>query len=176
MAETGIEFNRMSLMTLEPLLDAPFAVQIHVAAVTPAALLGAYILLRPKGTPLHRLLGRIWMALMIVTAMSSFFIHELDLFYGFSPIHLLSIATLFGSWNAIAAARRGDIRLHKRIVTGLYFGGIVLAGLFTFLPGRIMHTVIFTGAEWPAVLAAAVTGSILIAIVLRRRRERLIAR
>ncbi len=92
-----------------------------------AALLGAYILLRPKGTPLHRLLGRIWMVLMIVTAISSFFIHQLDLFYRFSPIHLLSIATLFGSWNAIAAARRGDIRLHKRIVAYLYFGGIILA-------------------------------------------------
>jgi uncharacterized membrane protein len=176
LAETGIEFNRMSLMILEPLLGAPLAVQIHVTAVTPAALLGAYILLRPKGTPLHRLLGRIWMALMVVTAISSFFIHELDLSYGFSPIHLLSIATLFGSWNAIAAARRGDIRLHKRIVAGLYCGGIVLAGLFTFLPGRIMHAVVFTGAERPAALAAAVIGSILVAIVLRCRRGRLIAR
>lgn len=135
-------------MTLEPLFDAPLAVQIHVAAVTPAALLGAYILLRPKGTPLHRLLGRIWMVLMIVTAISSFFIHQLDLFYRFSPIHLLSIATLFGSWNAIAAARRGDIRLHKRIVVSLYFGGIILVSLFTFVPGRIMHAVVFTGAEW----------------------------
>ncbi|MBX5189878.1 DUF2306 domain-containing protein [Rhizobium sp. NZLR3b] len=176
MAERGIEFNRMSPMTLEPLLDAPLAVLIHVGAVTPAALLGAYILLRPKGTALHRLLGRIWMVLMMVTAISSFFIHQLDLFYGFSPIHLLSIATLFGAWNAIAAARRGDIRLHKRIVAGLYFGGIVLAGLFTLVPGRIMHAVIFTGAQWPAALAAAVIGSILAAIVLRRRRGGLIAR
>ena len=176
MAERGIEFNRMPLMTLEPLLDAPLAVQIHVAAVTPAALLGAHLLLRPKGTPLHRLLGRIWMALMVVTAVSSFFIHQINLFYGFSPIHLLSIATLFGSWNAIAAARRGDIRQHKRIVTGLYFGGIVVAGLFTFVHGRIMHAVAFTGAEWPAVLIAALIGSILVAIVLRRGRGRLVAR
>lgn len=163
-------------MTLEPLLDAPLAVQIHAAAVTPAALLGAYMLLRPKGTPLHRLLGRIWMALMVVTAISSFFIHQINLFYGFSPIHLLSIATLFGSWNAIAAARRGDIRLHKRIVTSLYFGGIVLAGLFTFVPGRIMHAVAFTGAEWPAALIAGLIAAILAAIVLRRGRGRLIAR
>ncbi|WP_047614238.1 DUF2306 domain-containing protein [Rhizobium sp. IY2] len=176
MAERRIEFNRTPPMTLEPLLDAPLAVQIHVAAVTPAAALGAYILLRPKGTPRHRLFGRIWMALMVVTAISSFFIHELDLIYGFSPIHLLSIATLFGSWNAIAAARRGDIRLHRRIVAGLYFGGIVLAGLFTFLPGRIMHAVVFTGGQWPAALAAAVIGSILAAIALRRRRGRLMAR
>jgi uncharacterized membrane protein len=176
LAERGIEFNRMPPMTLEPLLDAPFAVQIHVATVTPAALLGAYILLNPKGTPQHRLLGKLWMALMVVTATSSFFIHQINLFYGFSPIHLLSISTLFGSWNAVAAARRGDIRLHRRIVTGLYFSGIVLAGLFTFLPGRIMHRVAFTGAEWPAVFVAALIGAILVAIVLRSRRGDPIAR
>jgi membrane associated rhomboid family serine protease len=76
----------------------------------------------------------------------------------------------------MSAARRGDTRLHKRIAAGLYFGGIVLAGLFTFVPGRIMHAVVFTGVEWPAALAAAVIGSILVAIVLRRRRGRLIAR
>lgn len=176
MAEREIEFNRMPLMTLQPLLDAPLAIQIHVAAVLPAALLGAYLLLRPKGAPLHRLLGKIWMALMVVTAVSSFFIHQINLLYGFSPIHLLSIATLFGSWNAIAAARRGDIRLHKRIVASLYFGGIVLAGLFTLVPGRIMHAVAFTGAEGPAALVAGLIATILAAIVLRRGRGRLIAR
>lgn len=176
MAEREIEFNRMPLMTLQPLLDAPLAIQIHVAAVLPAALLGAYLLLRPKGTPLHRLLGKIWMALMVVTAVSSFFIHQINLFYGFSPIHLLSIATLFGSWNAIAAARRGDIRLHKRIVASLYFGGIVLAGLFTLVPGRIMHAVAFTCAEGPAALVAGLIATIPAAIVLRRGRGRLIAR
>ncbi|EJZ19621.1 DUF2306 domain-containing protein [Rhizobium sp. Pop5] len=163
-------------MTLEPLLDAPLAVQFHVAAVTPAALLGAYILLNPKGTPLHRLLGKIWMALMAVTAISSFFIHQINLFHGFSPIHLLSIATLFGSWNAIAAARRGDIRRHKRMVASLYFGGIVLAGLFTLVPSRIMHRVVFTGAEWQASLVAALIGAILVAMVLRGRRRERIAR
>jgi len=42
-------------------------------------------------TPLHRLLGKIWMVLMVITSLSSFFIHQIDLFYGFSPIHLLSI-------------------------------------------------------------------------------------
>lgn len=84
-------------MTLEPLLNASPAIQIHVATVLPAALLGAHLLLRPKGTPRHRLLGKIWMALMVVTAASTFFIHELNMFFGFSPIHLLSIATLFGA-------------------------------------------------------------------------------
>ena len=37
-------------MTLEPLFNSPLAIQIHVLAVVPAAILGAYLLARPKGT------------------------------------------------------------------------------------------------------------------------------
>ncbi|MGV1756042.1 DUF2306 domain-containing protein [Rhizobium sp. A22-96] len=144
-------------MTLEPLLHATIAIQIHVAAVVPAALLGAYLLLRPKGTPRHRLLGKIWLCLMVITALSSFFIHQINLFHGFSPIHLLSIFVLFGCWGAIVNARRHNIAAHKRIVRGLYFGGIVGAGTFAFLPSRIMNKVAFGGDELaPFVVTAAI--------------------
>ncbi|MFK0162444.1 DUF2306 domain-containing protein [Rhizobium sp. NPDC090279] len=144
-------------MTFEPLFDAPFAIQIHVAAVVPAALLGAYLLLRPKGTPTHRLLGKIWLVLMVVTALSSFFIHQINMFYGFSPIHLLSIYVLFGCWGAIVNARNHNIEAHKRIVRGLYFGGIVGAGIFTVVPGRIMNKVAFSGGEIaPLVVVAGI--------------------
>jgi uncharacterized membrane protein len=160
-------------MTLEPLLDASPAIQIHVATVLPAALLGAYLLLRPKGTPRHRLLGKIWMALMVVTAVSTFFIHELNMFFGFSPIHLLSIATLFGAWQAILAARRHDVQTHRRIVKSMYFGSIVIAGLFTFVPGRIMNEVVFSGSD----MAALVSGLLLLGaaaiIVVTARPRRL---
>ena len=144
-------------MTLEPLLHATIAIQIHVAAVIPAALLGAYLLLRPKGTPRHRLLGKIWLGLMVITALSSFFIHQITMFYGFSPIHLLSIFVLSGCWGAIVNARNHNIDAHKRIVRGLYFGGIVGAGIFAFLPGRIMNAVAFGGDEIaPLVVVAAI--------------------
>jgi uncharacterized membrane protein len=150
------------MMTLEPLLDATIAIQIHVAAVVPAALLGAYLLLRPKGTPIHRLLGKIWLVLMVVTALSSFFIHQINLFYGFSPIHLLSIFVLFGCWGAIANARRHNIEAHKRIVRGLYFGGIVGAGAFTLLPGRLMNKMVFQGDETaPLMVAAGIAAALL---------------
>jgi len=142
-------------MTFEPLLDAPVAIQIHVAAVVPAALLGAHLLVRPKGTPRHHLLGKIWLVLMVVTALSSFFIHQINMFYGFSPIHLLSLFVLFGCWGAIANARKHNIDAHKRIVRSLYFGGIVGAGGFTFLPGRIMSKVAFDGNEMAPFLVAA---------------------
>jgi uncharacterized membrane protein len=160
-------------MTLEPLLNAPPAIQIHVAAVVPAAILGAYLLARPKGTRLHRLLGKIWMALMVVTALSSFFIHEINLVYGFSPIHLLSVFVLAGSWRAILAARRHDIRTHRRIVSGMYFGGIVVAGLATLLPGRLMHAVAFSGNSWlTLVLFGLIAAAIVAAVGLRPRRGR----
>lgn len=138
-------------MNLAPLLDAPFAIQVHVAAVIPAALIGSYILSARKGTPLHRLLGRMWLGLMVIVAVSSFFIHQINLFMGFSPIHLISIYVLAGSFLAYRSARRHQIAAHKRQVQGLYFGGIVGAGAFTLLPGRIMNKLVFTYPEaWPA--------------------------
>jgi len=163
-------------MTFEPLFNAPFAIQIHVLAVTPAALLGAYILVRQKGTKWHRMLGKIWLGLMSLAALSSFFIHQIDMFHGFSPIHLLSVSVLVGSWRAIAAARRHDIRTHKRIVTGLYFGGIIGAGLFTLVPGRIMNAVAFSGdAVVPLVMVATIATFLVWLVIMEvRRRRRLI--
>jgi uncharacterized membrane protein len=148
MNQTRRKFNLVgATMNLAPLLDAPLAIQIHVAAVVPAALLGPYMFWARKGTPLHRLLGRVWLGLMVVAALSSFFIQTINLFLGFSPIHILSAYVLFGSWSAIRAARAGRIRKHRLNVIGLYVGGILVAGGFTLLPGRVMHEVFFS---WPA--------------------------
>jgi uncharacterized membrane protein len=157
-------------MTLEPLLDAPLAIKIHVAAVVPAAILGAYLLMRRKGTPVHRLLGKIWLTLMVITALSSFFIHALNMVYGFSPIHLLSIYVLIASWQAIAAARRHDIARHRRTVTGLYFGGIGIAGFFTLIPGRIMGKVIFSGDEILPIVVVGAIAAFLVRVALTRKR------
>ena len=137
-------------MNLAPLFDAPLAIQIHVAAVIPAALLGPCMFWVRKGTPMHRLLGKIWLGLMIIAALSTFFIHTIDLLLGFSPIHLLSAYVLYGSWAAIRAARAHRIREHRLNVIGMYIGGIVVAGGFTLLPGRLMHAVVFAWpTEWP---------------------------
>lgn len=146
-------------MMLEPVLNASPAIQFHVATVLPAAFLGAFLLARPKGTPVHRLLGKIWLLLMVMTSISTFFIHELKTVGDFSPIHLLSLYVLFGSVMAIRSARRRDIRAHRAQVAGMYFGGIVVAGLFTMLPSRVMGATIFGGTAGLAsgLAAAAIT-------------------
>ncbi|KQZ54595.1 hypothetical protein ASD54_04495 [Rhizobium sp. Root149] len=130
-------------MMLAPLLEAPLAVQIHVAAVLPAAVLGAFLLIwKGRGTSLHRLFGKIWLFLMLATAGSSFFIHSLDMIWGFSPIHLLSVMVIVSSWRVYRTARAGNIRAHTATVRQLYFWGIVVAGGFTLVPHRMMHAVV----------------------------------
>jgi len=174
-AQIAGDFNRAETapMSLQPLLDAPLAVQFHVATVVPAAILGALIFLRPKGTAIHRLLGKIWVMLMVSTSVSTFFIHELRMFYGFSPIHLLSAFTIYGCLQSIYFARRGDIRRHMRIMQSVYLGGIVIAGGFTFVPGRIMHEVAFGDgrAGFVALSAGALLFAFLFLTVLKQRRR-----
>ena len=130
-------------MTLAPLLAAATAIQVHAFAAIAAFSLGIVQLAAPKGTVPHRLFGWLWAALMGIVAISSFFIHELRLWGMWSPIHLLSIFVLIVLPLAILHARRKDVRRHQRTMIRLFAGALVIAGIFTFLPGRIMHTVLF---------------------------------
>ena len=66
------------VMTFEPLLTAPLAIQFHVATVFPAAFLGALLLVGPKGSRWHKRLGRLWIGLMVVSALSTFFISTIN--------------------------------------------------------------------------------------------------
>jgi len=130
-------------MTLAPLLAASPAIQVHAFAAVAAFFLGSVQLLAPKGTVPHRLFGWFWAALMGTVAVISFFIHELRLWGMWSPIHLLSIFVLIVLPLAVLHARRKDVRRHQRTMIGLFAGALVIAGFFTFLPGRIMHAVMF---------------------------------
>ncbi len=158
-------------MTLQPLLDASFAIQLHAAAAILAFLVGAVVLFRRKGDRRHRLAGRIWVALMVVVSLSSFFIHTLNVWGIWSPIHLLSLATLAALVYAVAAIRRRDVATHERTMKTTYLGALVVAGIFTFMPGRIMNEVLFGGPrpiEGAALLAAvALAGAVMMWMRLR---------
>src|SRR5712691_5462873 len=130
-------------MTLAPLLAAPAVIQWHAFAALGAFALGAVQLAAPKGTIPHRVFGWVWATLLLVVAVSSFFIHEIRLWGPFSPIHLLSIFTLVMLPLAVLRARRHNVDGHRRAMLGLFLGALLIAGAFTFLPGRIMHAVAF---------------------------------
>jgi uncharacterized membrane protein len=131
-------------MTLEPLLDAPSLIQIHAFAAIGAFLVGLVQLTAPKGTIPHRMIGWSWVLLMLTVAVSSLFIHTIRLWGPWSPIHLLSILVLVTLPLAVIHARRHDIAQHRMAMLMLFTGALVIAGGFTFLPGRIMHAVVFS--------------------------------
>lgn len=132
-------------MNLEPLAMATPMIQIHVAGAVLALALGTAILGLPKGTPRHRRMGRIWWLLMMVVTLSSFFIHEIRLVGPWSPIHLLSVFTLVMLILAVKWVRQGRRRAHGITMVNLFLFALVGTGIFTLLPGRLMHTVVFGG-------------------------------
>ena len=130
-------------MSLTPLLNASLAIQLHAFAAMGAFVLGLVQFAAPKGTLPHRTLGFIWLALMLTVAVSSFWIHSIRWVGPFGPIHLLSIYVLIMVPLAVYFARNHKIRGHAKTVIGMFVGGLVIAGLFTLVPGRIMHAVAF---------------------------------
>ncbi len=130
-------------MSLAPLLDAAPAIPLHAFAAMAAFVLGVVQFAAPKGTLPHRTLGWIWVGLMAAVAVSSLWIHQIRLVGPWSPIHLLSIFTLamlpLGVWRA----HRHRVDAHRRTMISLFAGALVIAGLFTLVPGRIMHAVLF---------------------------------
>jgi uncharacterized membrane protein len=138
------------MVNLEPLLRAPLAVQLHVVTVVPAFLLGTWLLFAsPKGSPRHRLIGKAYLALMGVTAVAALFIRSfMDASLALGPlrlgwIHLFVPLTMHGIYGAFATIRAGDVRGHQSAMRGLYFGGVIVAGLLAFAPGRVMYRMFF---------------------------------
>ena len=130
-------------MDLAPLTHAALPIQLHAYAALGAFVLGAVQLAGVKGTTRHRALGYTWAALMLVVAISSFWVHEIRLWGPWSPIHLLSIFTLVMLPLGLWAAHSHAVSRHRSTMIGLYLGALVIAGLFTLAPGRIMHKVLF---------------------------------
>jgi uncharacterized membrane protein len=130
-------------MSLAPLLEAAPAIQLHALAAMSAFALGIVQLSAPKGTLPHRTIGWIWVALMATVALSSFWIHALRIWGPWSPIHLISIFTLGALPLAVLAAHRHMVTRHRNAMIGLFGGALVIAGIFTLAPGRIIHAVVF---------------------------------
>jgi uncharacterized membrane protein len=130
-------------VSLAPLLNAEPAIQLHAFTAMAAFALGAMQLSAPKGTLPHRTAGWVWVALMVIVAVSSFFIHDLRVWDAWSPIHLLSVFTLAMLPLAVMHARRHRVDKHRRAMIAIFVGALVVAGVFTVAPGRIMHAVVF---------------------------------
>ena len=130
-------------MNIALLLHTPIAIQVHLLTVVPAFAIGTWqIVFSVKGSRPHRALGFLYLALMTITAVAAVFIRSIGKGH-LSPIHLFIPLTLFGVISTLWHARHGNISGHRWAMLGLYVGGLILAGALAFLPGRLMHRVLF---------------------------------
>jgi len=117
-------------------------VYAHLATVVPAFGIGTWLMVRRKGTMHHRRLGHAYLMLMLATALVSLFMGATigPRFFGhFGYIHTFSLLTLVSVPIAYFAARSGQVALHRNTMIGLYVGGLLIAGSFAFMPGRLLH-------------------------------------
>jgi len=122
------------------LADESWVLKAHVGAAVGTLIVGVLLLAGVKGRLWHKRLGWSWVGLMATTAISSFWLQRLG---SFSWIHGLSGWTLVVLPAAVYAARRKRIKAHRRMMTGLFVGGPVIAGAFTLLPGRLLWRLLF---------------------------------
>ena len=118
----------------------------HLATVIPAAFIGTFQLLKRKGTPIHKFLGRVYMLLMLATALITLSMPAKvgpQFFHHFGVIHIFSLAALVNIPIAYFAARRGNLRAHRAAMISLYVGGILIAGTLALMPGRMLHKWLF---------------------------------
>jgi len=131
---------------LAALARAPLPVQLHLATLAVAVGCTIVLLAGVKGSRLHRALGWTWAAAMLTTAVATLFIPAPDgapnLFH-LGYLHLFALLTFVSVPRVVMAARAHDVRRHASVVAGFLVGGLGLAGLFAFLPGRLMWQVMF---------------------------------
>ena len=119
----------------------PLAIWLHLSTVVPAVPLGAWLLWRKKkGDVAHRIGGRIWALMMVVTAIDSFWIRTIT--GGIGPIHLFSVLVMVQVPRAIWFARSGQIDRHMKAMRGTYFG-LIAAGVIAMAPGRMLWMLLF---------------------------------
>ncbi|SDR69296.1 Uncharacterized membrane protein [Polaribacter sp. KT25b] len=127
-------------------MEYKYLMYAHLVTVVPCVFIGAYLLSVKKGTPFHKSLGKIYMSLMIITAIITLFMPAdvgPQFLNHFGYIHLFSFLTLYSVPTAIIAIKKGHVKKHKLKMIFLYVGAIIIAGGFTFTPGRFLHNLFF---------------------------------
>jgi uncharacterized membrane protein len=134
----------MMIMNIDAFISAEPVVQLHIISALGALLVGTVQMVGAKGTLPHRTLGIAFVVLMVSAALSAIFIRYLNN-GNFSLIHIFVPLTIIGLYRLVFAVRRGDRAGHRKQVLGLFYGALIIPGVLSFLPGRLMHEIVFGG-------------------------------
>ncbi len=119
-------------------------IAFHMTAALVAIAIGPIAIWARKGQTLrpkvHRAFGYAWVTVMVLAALSAIFIRDGQLpnLWGFSPIHLLIPLVLAQMFMAFRHLALGNLAAHRKTMVRLYINACVIAGAFTFLPGRYL--------------------------------------
>lgn len=136
-------------MTLQPLMSASWAVQVHVATLVAAWLVGTWLFaLTRRGSPVHRTLGRVFLLLMALTALMAALIRVRpphSSYLGLSWFHLYVPLVLGLCALTVYGATTHRLRVHRFAAINLYFGSLTLTGIVqVFLARGITHQIFFS--------------------------------
>lgn len=149
-------------MSFDPVLNAPFVIQLHLTFALPAVCLGPVALFRNRRDRLHKTLGYAWILAMIGVSVSGLFIESnIAIVAHFGPIHVLCVLALWGMAEGLWYIRQGNIAKHRASMQSVWFGAMGLAGLFTLAPGRILNRAVFGERMELGWIAIAVGGAAL---------------
>lgn len=120
----------------------PGVIWFHLVTVLIALALTPTMLLRARGDGVHRLLGKVWVAAMLLSAAESFLVRFAN--HGrFSFIHLISAYVLVAAPLIWWSAKRHRVAAHRRQVRGMVTGALLIAGFFTLPFGRLLGQWLF---------------------------------
>ncbi|MCC9600054.1 DUF2306 domain-containing protein [Stieleria sp. JC731] len=120
--------------------------KLHLATVVPCIFLGLAVFCLRNGTVRHRTIGWVYSILMMVTSVITLLMPARagsQVILHFGMLHTFSFVTIVSIPYAIYSVRTGNLRGHKITMISTYCGAIVVAGLFTLMPGRYLHGVFF---------------------------------
>src|SRR4051794_12701200 len=101
---------------------------VHTMAIVIAFLISFFIFQKPKGTKLHKIMGRIFVLSMLIGLISSFFIRPMG---KFSFIHILSILGLYWIFKALIVLKRRPNNWQYVHVSNMMaaYASIIIAGM-----------------------------------------------
>ncbi|MBT5105153.1 MAG: DUF2306 domain-containing protein [Porticoccaceae bacterium] len=125
-------------------------IYIHAFFALIAVPVGLYILLTKKGTQKHKLTGRIWTLFLLIVSFTALFIQAINP-GEYSLIHLLIPWTIGSLIYSIWSIRKFQItklqkykKAHMYSMIGVYVGALLVAGVFTLMPGRLFYEILFS--------------------------------
>ena len=101
----------------------------HVVAAVSALLVGATVLLLPKGTPIHRAIGAVYVVALVLVDVAALSLHRESTFGVFHALAVASLVTIAVGLAPLLLGRRSPpvVATHAYCMTWSY-AGLVAAG------------------------------------------------